>query len=514
MSVAALFFFSGEQGSILSAQTLEVKENQLVVLKMPNSTYKLLRARQVEVKELVFMIMDADGKRSAFQKELVARMVEIHDPAISKLTKEQIDVLLADYAKAIADFPVTKEILTLETAKWKKVTAVERLQVAEKEAGRAKALENSNANVFDESKDYTPEELAAVINPAKEAMQMYPDLNEAIQSNLKPWLQRSEDLKEGKRRFEGRWITGQEIRLIQEERVSTEQEKYFKEKAKLNFSSLILPQTSVLIAILIAAGTLLSVLFSFIHLATSRGGNLTFGGALALLLGLAILGAYGFYAYKILNFTSELSEYWADSHKVNVPEDQMPNPLPRMLFMASGSTVRKISDEDAKVTMTDTQINVLMRKYLKFERRSGTELLDIERIQTVVRFYSDRIEFVDEAICLGKKVLIRYELFYRTDADSFNIYNQDVYLGGAKLPASLASFMFRQFYRNLQDCLNETNLPSIYSIEKITEGQVGFIWPIALSGSGKRKVTPSSAVPEIAPPTVETPAAAGGVETP
>lgn len=492
----------------LQAQTLEVKENQLVILKMPNGTYKVQRAKQVEVKELVVMVMDSDGKRGAVQKSLVVLMIDLRDPALEKLDKVQVEEMLAGYEKAMTDFPASQEILQEEVRKWKKVIEDEALQAAEKESNQAKALENSTREIFDTNKDYTREELAAVIDPALLAIQQYPDLGEKIREYLNPWTQRMDYLKEGRKLFEGQWLTGQEIRLIQEERVSIEQEKHFKEKAKLSFSSLILPQTSVLITILIAAGTLLSVFFSFFHLATARGGNLTFGGALTLLLGLAILGAYGFYTYKMLNFTADLNEYWAESHKLDVPEDQVPNPLPRMLFMASGSTIRNITPQDAKVSLTDRQINVLMKKYLKLERKSVVELLDMERIQTVVKFQSDRIEFIDEAICLGQKVLIRYELFYKSEANSFSIYNQEVYVGGAKLPASLASFMFRQFFRNLQDCLNETNLPKIYSIEKIEEGKVHLIWPITLASPSAKKE------PSVTSPATEAAPAADAVGTP
>jgi hypothetical protein len=481
----ALFFT--ELTPTVSGQTLEVKENQLVILKMTTGPAKVIKAKQVEVKEQVIMTTDFEGKRSAWQKSMVAHMISLHDDQTEKLSDDKIEECLSLYAKVMAEYSESKDILDQETLKWRTVQEKGKKLASEVQEQGASALQQHTQAVFDQTKNYTIAELTAVIGPGLTLAQQRAELTEQLTEYLKPWQQRLQYLEEGRKLFEGQWLTKAEILKMKEERSLAEQQRFFTEEAKLNLTSLVLPQSTVIISLLVVVGTLLSVLFSFYGLATSRGGNLTFSGAITLLLGLAILGAYGFYGYKISNFTTELKDYWEGAYTTSVPEDQLPNPLPRLMFMASGSTLRNITPADAKVVLQDTQINVLIKKFLKITPPAQAQTLDLQRTEIAVRLLSDRIEFIDQVVCFDKKILIRYEIFYKSDAGSFSIYRQDVYLGGAHLPSALGSFMFRQFFRSFQDCVNATNIPQIYTIEKVEAGALALFWPVPVTATAAER---------------------------
>lgn len=492
----------------LNAQ--EIKTNQFVVLQMPGSPTRVILAKQVEVKDNVFTLIDTQDKAQRFQKSfLVGSVAYYDDKAKEDLTDEQILEVVESYTKLMAQFPEAKKILDPEIFKLQKFVEVRKLELAQKEAKKKDALDKALSATFTDAHDYTLAEIEEILNQARTSTQDYPELASQIDTHLAPWTERQSFLQAGKKRFEGAWKTAAEITSIKETRADTEQEKFFNTNAKLVFSSLVIPQASMLLTLGIVIITLLSVVYSFFYLATARGGNLTFGGAIILLVGLAILGLYGYYGFKIFNFTTSADEYWKDAYKTEVPEDQISNPFPRMLFMASGSESRRIKDSDSNVTLGDTQLNVLFRKHLKIQRPDQAQILDLERNKTLVRFYSDRVEFIDEVVCLGKRMLIRYEILHKTDGKTLSFYDQNVYLGGAQLPSSLASFLFKQFLRQLQDSLKTSNIPSLYSIEKVEGGSITLIWPLPKT---KPKVAPTTveekAVPVLAEPPAENPAKA------
>jgi hypothetical protein len=243
---------------------------------------------------------------------------------------------------------------------------------------------------------------------------------------------------------------------------------------------------------------------------------MSFGGVVMILVGFCILAAYGYYGYHILSFPTEVEDYWADAYKAEKIESSeilSPDPLPRMLFMASGSTARRVQPEDVQTVLGDRQINGLIRKYLKRQAQGKLQLLDLERVETVVRFQADHIEFIDKAACLGRKILIRYHMFYKLDGDTFTFDEQHVYLGNARLPAFAASYLFRQFYGDLQQYLSETNLARIYAVQKIEPGVLTLACRLALSSpiQDAKKMPASARSEEVSqsvtatPPSVQTP---------
>ncbi|MDZ4787764.1 MAG: hypothetical protein SH807_02380 [Blastochloris sp.] len=485
------------------AQADEIKTNQVVVLQIPGSPLKIIRANQVELKDIVFVTVDELNRSQRWQKSFLVGMVPLVDAkGIEDMTDVQIQEILSSYEKLTSDFPDTKKLLESESFKLRKLSEDRKRAASEKEALKKEAFEKIVNQPFEDAKNYLPEELDALITQAQIVAKDYPDLGEKIDSFLAPWLQRQSYLKENKTRFEGKWLTPQEVKEILEVRSEQEQEKLFKETTKLSFSSLVLPQASMLLILGTISLLLLSVFYSFFYLATERGGNLTFVGAIILLVGLGVLGCYGYYGFKALNFTTSANEYWAEAYKVAQPEDQVVNPLPRMLFLASGSQNRRIRPSDASVTFEDRQLNVLLKKYLKIQRSDQAQILDLERNKLLVRFYSDRVEFIDEVVCLGKQMLIRYEILYKTDGKVLSFYDQNIYVGGARLPSRLGAFLFRQFLRQLQESIKATNIATLYSIEKIEGGSVTLLWPIPTQ---KPRAKPQTQMPAPVPAVNEAP---------
>jgi hypothetical protein len=501
-----LVLFSSLLLSRSFAQDEEIKKNQWVIIKAPASPAKIIKAKQVEIKELVLIVVDDEDKRSAWQKSMLLHMVEAFSEEGAKRSSEEIQQMVVVYEKLMADVPESKGLLMEEVKKWNavmedlKVQEVKKGELEEKNAADKKELlQQATQEVFEDAKEYRLEEVKMVLSKAEQVSRDYPDLEPTLQEYVKPWLQRQKYLEEGRQRRQGEWLTKEEISEMTKKEAEQEEQTYFEEGDKLGFSSLILPQTSVLLVLGLIVLTVLSIIYTFYCLATSREGNLTFSGALMLLLGLGILGVYGYYIFSVLNFTSKLTEYWPEAYAFKESPEQSEKTLARMLYMASGSTKRQIKAEDSKVELQDTQMNVLVREHLKLHSAEEKKFFDVERLQLVVRFHPDRIEFVDEVACAGKQLLIRYEIFYKISDNTFKVDKQKVFLGGAELPSSAGSYLFRRFFTQLQDSLNKTNLNQLYSVENIELGKARFIWPMVVEvpQMAKPKTKSKPAVEEV-----------------
>ncbi|NJK91630.1 MAG: hypothetical protein HC904_07280 [Blastochloris sp.] len=475
ISLILLFFvsFSGLQ----AAEPLEIKNNQIVVLKIPAAAPKIISAAQVEIQELVLVTVDLEGKRSAWQKSFLVGMVDAFVPEASKWETSRIEAVLTAYQKLATQVPEAKTALSLEEFKWKKVLDSQRELDLERQKKEQQALMQATSQPFDAAKDYKVEEINQAMAVALKMAQENPSLTSSIQDYLKPWQERLQLLQEGKRRFEGAWKTAAEIQSIQDQRSKEEEARYFAEKGHFSISALVVPHQSMLIALGVAAFTLLSILFSFFRLAMAKGG-MSFGGVMTLLIGLGILGLYAYFGYNLFQGPTTLGNYWPEAYKTEVEEAQVPNPLPRMMFMASGSNNRRPRPEDAKITFQDSQINLLTKSLLTMQAPATEGSLNVVRKALAIRFHGDKIEFIDEVQFLGRDWLLRYDMLYRKEGDSFTIYNQEIFAGDARLPGMMGSYVFRQFYKELLSVLKDSNLGQLYSIEQIEPGSMTVIWPL------------------------------------
>ncbi len=468
--------FLGIRGDVL-AQSTEVEENRLVVIVAPGKLPEAIRAATVEIRDLVVVTKDQADKRSAWQRDFYKGSAPLFPLEQDDLTIDQIDAALAEYQVLAKKISASKELLDPEESKWRDKRLALKYQqekdASEKQAALEAKVDDFLERPYDLNGEYEIKMLDRLIELGESLSQQVPDRAEAINHFLKPWKNHAENLRAGKVLIDGSWTTPQDLQALREAKALEAMTKFLDEGLKLTMESVVVPQTSVLLVAALIVMTLVLVLYMFLWLASSRGGTLTFGGALFMIFGLVVLGGYLYYGYKIFNASSTITDYVELKETATDEADR--RVLQRALFVASSPAGLKLQNSDIEIKISDIQLNKLLQNNTEFVREGESELFDMERVAFAVLFFHDRVVFLDEAVVFGKSFLIRHELVHRITDELISFDGVTVYLGDVKLPGQLINFFWMKLRKDLKAMIHHTGMSEIYEISNIEEGSISLI---------------------------------------
>ncbi|MEM6822163.1 MAG: hypothetical protein AAF558_09505 [Verrucomicrobiota bacterium] len=451
----------------------EVMKDRLVALNVSGQGLVAVRAKTLEVRELVVVTVSDIGKRSAWQRDFYLGSVPLFPETVDELTDDDIASAVSEFSEFLASHPQAANILGKEREKWTELQSLKLEAKAEQEAQlRAELQEKIQefmTRKYDPKQKYSSEELIDLATEARSLMDQLPEEAEKIGEFMKPWLEHAKHVEEGKIYYQEEWLTPEEVKQKRQEVLQKAMDKFMEEGADLKMEGVVVPQMSILLASGVILVTLILILYLFLWLASSRGGTLTFGGALLLLLGLAVLGAYTYFGFKIFSGASTIDAYLAQP---SGDSDVDVSSVQRTLFLASKPKAFSLTKEDREVVLQDQQINKLLGDHLEFELAEESELFDMERVGFACLFLGDKVVLLDEVVVFGKSFLYRYELSHNITETLIQFTDFNAYLGGATLPGQVANHMWMKVRRHLREFLNRTGLPDVYQISDVKDGTI------------------------------------------
>jgi len=312
-------------------------ENCLVLILAPGKLPEVINAATVEVRDLVVVTTDQSGKRSAWQKDFYQGSVPLFSEEAGPISTSQAESVLKEYEQLAGVAPGVGELLKREQSKWRdKLTELNFLkdkEVKEKQEEVNSQIDDFLTRPYDINEGYSLKMLQRLQDLGKSLAGKSPDRAGEINEFLKPWSEHAAQLKSGKLLNEGVWMTPEKLKEIQEAKAREAMAKFVEEGVKLEMESVVVPQTSALLSSGLIVMTLVLVLYMFLYLASSRGGTLTFGGAIFLLLGIAIIGGYIYVGYKIFSAPSTIDQY---IDLVEGEADEVDRQVPERALFVSG----------------------------------------------------------------------------------------------------------------------------------------------------------------------------------
>ncbi|MEM1156739.1 MAG: hypothetical protein AAGH72_00655 [Verrucomicrobiota bacterium] len=451
--------------------------NRLVLVEAPGKSPEVIKAATVEIRELVVVTTDESGKRSALQRDFYKGSAPFFTEDSGNATIPEVESVLQEFQQLARESSDFKELLVPEELKWRDQLA--ELKRQQEKAAQEK-LDEINTQVddfltrpYDISEEYTLKMLQRLMELGESLSNQAPDRASEITEFLKPWVAHSTELEAGNILHEGVWVTPQELAEIKEATAREAINKFLEEGLEIQMESVVVPQTSMLLSGGLIIMTLVLVLYMFLYLASSRGGTLTFGGAIFLLIGIAIIGGYGYYGYQILNAPASIEEYLNES-EVETNEPDMLT-LERALFVSGNPKGLQLEETDLEVNVSDMEVNKLLKEDTDFVREGESELFDMERVAFATFFLNDRVIFLDEAVVFGKSFLIRYELAHRISDDLIAFDGVTVYFGGVKLPGQLLNYFWMKLRQDLKGMIEATGISEIYELASISEGYISLV---------------------------------------
>jgi hypothetical protein len=388
------------------------------------------------------------------------------------LSLEKAREAVGQYAKFRQSIEATVPEVEKEQSKWEKfisdVESQRQAELARKNEELEAAYQAFLARQYEPTSEYTEATLLSIAEQGKNLMEQLPDKAAEIETFLKPWIQHALYLDQGRVYLEGEWLTPEEIRDRKIEKLNEAMEAFLREGISLQMESVVVPQTSVLLALGVSILTLVLILYIFLWLASSRGGNLTFGGAIFLIFGLAVLGAYGYFGFKLFSGPTTIKE------ALPLAGDQQGDSevLKRALFLASKPKDYQLGKDDLSIEIPDSQLNPFLDNHLEFVRVGESDLFDMERLRFACLFFNDHVMLFDEVVVFGKSFLIRHRLNHVIDSENISFTGFQVYLGEARLPGQLAGHFWMNLREDLAKLLKISRIPEIYQISDIEEGVI------------------------------------------
>lgn len=458
-------------GLLVSGNSLlaEEAENQIAVLNLPGKGGSALRASKIEVRELVVVVIDQSGKRSAWQKDFLVGMAPLFPATEDNITSDTATQAIQKFEQLLRAAGGKVDEVEREQAKWKNylsdLEAKQEEEKAQKKEKMEAAFETFTARQYDPSEKYTEETLLSIAEQAKNLMGIMPEKAQEIETFLEPWLQHAKYIDEGRIYLDGKWVSPQELRERRQNRLKEAMDAFMEEGISLYMESVVVPQSSVLLTLGGMIFTLVLIVYIFLWLASSRGGNLTFGGAIFLLFGLAVLGAYGYFGFKVFSGPTTIEQAMvplADSSEGQAV-------LTRALFLASEPKDYEIGKNELQIQLQDSQLNQFFKDHLKFVRQGESELFDMERVGFACLFFDDHVMIFDEVIVFGKSFLIRYRLDHQIDSEHIHFTGFNVFFGGAQLPNQLAGHFWINLREDLVKLIGISKIAEIYQIGDIQD---------------------------------------------
>jgi hypothetical protein len=448
-------------------------ENQIAVFKVPGDGFSVVRARIIEMQELVVMVTDEAGKHGAWQKEFLIGMAPLFPESDSAVTVDQAREAVEAFARIRESLENPVQAVAEEESKWKDLYSrldVRRVEeVAREKEETEAALAAFMVRPYDPSEKYAEATLLSIVEEGKELTQKLPEEAEEIRVVLEPWLQHAKYLQEGKAYLDGQWLTLEEISQYKEERLREAMAAFLEKGIPLQMPSVVVPQLSVLIALGIITFTLGFTLYLFIWLAIKRGGGLSSRNVVfVLLFGLAVLGGYGYFGFKIFSGPKTIAD------AITSPGEQAANeaPLNRALFLAGKPVDCQLTEEDMQIEILDDQLNQFFHDHLQFDRSSESKSLEVERIRFACRFYDDHVMLFDEVVVLERHFLIRYRLNHEINSETFQFTGAEAYLGEARLVGGLAGYFWRHLRHDLSAVLSTSKIPELYQVSDIKDHKI------------------------------------------
>jgi len=461
----------------------ETLKERIAVFLAPGKPLEVTRAATLEIRDLVVVALDAKGNRSAWQRDFYLGSAPMFPEQSEIITATEIEQALNQYEELISRQPDAEALLSEEMEKWREFR---RQKIEEKQAEEQARLAELQASFqaymareYDPAQPYELETLSAIIEQGRNLQRSLPEESQTLEQFLEPWIAHAGHLREGRLYRDGKWLSAEEIRKQKEAALREQMNAFFAENNVVKIPSVVVPQMSVLLGVGVLVLTLVLILYVFLWLASSRGGTLTFGGALFLLFGLSVIGAYIYYGFKVFSGPTRIETSDAPLAR---PDEVKLDALKRILYLVQHEPDSNVRPEDVSVVLTDVMINRFLNEEGTLVRQGESELFDLERNRLAVAFTDQQVILYDEVIVFGKSFLMRYRLDHDISETTITFARFSVFLGNAELPGQLANHFWISMRKDLTELLSATRLPERYQLANIDDGTIEVRWRVLRTG--------------------------------
>ena len=415
------------------------------------------------------LLQEADGRTQEVEEGRILSRIPVFPEGGNKIEREQgiraINLLLEAKNKA----PALEKPLQEEVERWKGLidkipNAEDPEALAKVEEIFARAVAQAMPQPHDPMVIYTAEQLEVQIQALEKLKKEFPARIGEIQQLMDPWEIEARSLQEGKRKFEGRWLSAEEWDQERGARERVAKEAFLKTIHPPDVSPALIGQGAVLAALVAgAAGLFFGISFLFHGLLEMMRRRSWWKGMAWVTGGLLVVGVMARGAGLIFS----MPEPWdaRSNGDAKVIEERL----------WSGTGQKKPFPREIRVS--DADLNSWWGQRLHPGPLSVLEIL-------VVRLETWKVQFLDGGMrrertgkLLGQPLVLRHEMTLRRSEEGEEIYRMEGSLGRMPLPPAVVLRFWEKWTEDVAKLAEFFSAPSGIRLERLEKGGAVFSVP-------------------------------------
>jgi len=415
------------------------------------------------------ILFEAGGKNRTVEKGRILARIPALPEGEAKIDREAavraINLLLEAKSKA----PGLEQPLQEQVEKWKALmdkipNTADPEALAKTEEAFARAVAQAMPQPHDATKEYEAGPLQAQIESLEKLKREFPMRGEEIQQLIDPWEIEARCLREGKKKFEGRWLSPQEWEKERGARAAAAREAFLQTIRPPDVEPALVGQGTILAALVAGAAALFfGVSFLFHGILEMMRRRAWWKGAAWMVGGILVVGLMGRGAGLVL--------------ATPVAWDRQEQGDAKVLDDLLWHTVGQKNPFPREVRVRDVDLNSWWARNLHPGTLSVLEIL-------VVGVEGWRIQFVEGGLrlervgkLLGRSLVLRQEMTFRRMENGEEVYRIEGTLGRMPLPPAVVLKSWSKWVQDVARQAQFFGVPQGIRLEKLEKGGAAFSAP-------------------------------------
>lgn len=415
------------------------------------------------------LFQEAEGKSQEVDESRILVRIPAYPEEGAKVDREEavrvINLLLEAKNKA----PSLERPLQEQVEQWKglidKIPSAEDPEaLAKAEEAFARAVARAMPQAHDPMASYTGEQLEEQISALEKLKKEFSARTAEIQQLIDPWEIEARSMKEGKRKFEGRWLSPEEWDRERGARESAAKEAFLKTIHPPDVAPALIGQGTVLVALAaVAGGLFFGISFIFHGVLEIMRRRAWWKGVAWLFGGLLVVGLIG----RTTGLAMATPDPWDGG---TVGDMKM---LEDFLWSTTGQKI----PFPREVEVADQDLNSWWSKKLHPGALSVLEILVVGVESWKVQFVEGGLRLERVGRLLGRPMVLRHEMSFRRTEKGEEVYRIEGSLGKMPLPPAVVLRSWGKWMEDVAKLAEFFSAPKGIRLERLEKGRAVFSVP-------------------------------------
>lgn len=435
----------------------------------PPEFIQVVKEKKETASQGTLVLEGFDGKNRVVEEDKILARIPVFPEGEAKVEREEAVRAITLLLEAKSKAPALEKVLQQQVEKWKALidkmpNATDPEALAKTEEDFARAVAAAMPQAHDPMRTYTAEQLEAQIQSLGKLKKEFSVRAEEIQQLLDPWEIEAKYLREGKKKFEGRWLSSEDWERERGAREAAAKQAFLQTIRPPDISPALVGQGTVMAALAAgAAGLFFGISFLFHGVLEVMRRRAWWKGACWTAGGILVVGLIARTTGLILALPAPWERRGEGEAKV----------LEDLLW----ETVGLKGPFPREMQVRDADLNAWWAKRLHPGSLSVLEILVVRVEKWEVQFLDGGLRLERHGSLLGRPLVLRQEMTLRRTESGEEIYRVEGMLGGMPLPPAVVLRSWSQWINEVARLAQFFSAPQEIRLERLEKGLATFSAP-------------------------------------